>query len=130
MTHAKKNMTLVRKLWTGIAILAILTPLGLALPKLFGAGGAWGEWSIDELRQLLGFVPAGMEQSGQQWNAPLAGYAVSARTGFFHEGLGYALSALLGVAAVALVAWVVARALRRRSARQEQRAQAPEGKHS
>ncbi len=130
MTDAKKNMNLVRKLWTGIAILAILTPLGLVLPKLFGAGGAWGEWSIDELRRLLGFVPAGMEQSGQQWNAPLAGYAVSDRTGFFHEGLGYVLSALLGVAAVALVAGALVRILRRRNNRREQRAQAPEGKHS
>jgi cobalt/nickel transport protein len=119
VTDGKRTLTTVRKLWIGIALLAILSPLGLVLPKLFHAGGAWGEWSLDELRQLLGFLPAGMEQSGRRWTAPLAGYAVPEQTVFFHEGLGYVLSALLGIGAVALVAWALDRVLRRKNSRQE-----------
>jgi len=34
-------MTLIKKLWLGIAVLIIITPLGLILPDYFKAGGAW-----------------------------------------------------------------------------------------
>jgi hypothetical protein len=30
-----------KKLWIGLAIMALLTPLGIYLPKKFNAGDAW-----------------------------------------------------------------------------------------
>ena len=55
-------MKTVKKVWIGIAVLALLSPLGLILPAAFNAGGAWGEWSAEELRKLIGYVPAGFER--------------------------------------------------------------------
>jgi len=87
----------LRPLWIGLAILALLTPLGL-----LASGTAWGEWAAQELQQQLGFVPPGLAEWQGLWNAaPFPDYAVPG----LHEGLGYILSAILGIAAVAAVVW-------------------------
>ena len=44
------------KLWIGIAILIILSPVGLILPELLKAGGAWGEWGADEIEKIAGHI--------------------------------------------------------------------------
>lgn len=49
-----------KKLWIGLIILALLTPLGIILPEKFKAGGAWGEWGPEALEKLIGYVPAGL----------------------------------------------------------------------
>ena len=46
-------MTTTKKLWIGIVILTLLSPLGLIIPALFGAGGAWGEWGLEEIKKLI-----------------------------------------------------------------------------
>ena len=37
-------MKTITKLWIFIAVLVILTPIGLVLPAYFKSGPAWGEW--------------------------------------------------------------------------------------
>jgi hypothetical protein len=37
-------MKTINKLWILIAILVILTPVGIILPAYFKSGPAWGEW--------------------------------------------------------------------------------------
>ena len=36
-------MKTITKLWIFIALLALITPLGLIIPRYFKAGAAWGE---------------------------------------------------------------------------------------
>ena len=68
-------MTVTKKLWIGIAVLIILTPLGLILPDYFKAGDAWGEWGSDTIQKLVGYVPQGIEKLSNLWNAPLPDYS-------------------------------------------------------
>jgi hypothetical protein len=103
------------KLWIALVVLALLSPLGLILPALFNAGGAWGEWSAEELRKLLGFVPAGLERLSRLWSAPLPDYAVPGQhRGLLHRGMGYVLTALIGLAVTAGLAYVVAKVFGRK----------------
>lgn len=97
--------TTLRRLWSGIALLAILSPLGVVFPAAFGAGGAWGEWSAGELGRMLGYLPAGMGGIAGIWRAPLAGYSLPGGEGLGLpvQGVVYALSALLGIGAILLL---------------------------
>lgn len=87
-----------RKLWIGLAVLVLLTPLGLFLPALLGAGGAWGEWGREELENMLGYLPKGMKDIIDRWKAPLPDYSTGESEGMGRLSLEYILSALLGVA--------------------------------
>lgn len=86
------------RLWIGLAVLVLLTPLGLFLPALLGAGGAWGEWGREELEKMLGYLPEGMKHAIDRWNAPLPDYSTGKGEGMGRLSLEYILSALLGVA--------------------------------
>jgi cobalt/nickel transport protein len=109
-------MTVTKKLWIGIGILALLSPLGVIVPKLFGAGGAWGEWGVDEFKKFSGFVPEGMKRIAQIWKAPLPAYALPAqKKGLVPESLGYVLSAVIGIALIAAVMYLLAKLLGRKN---------------
>jgi cobalt/nickel transport system permease protein len=109
-----------RPLWVGLAMLMILTPLGLLT-----VGSAWGEWSPKDFhdpvkRQQIAAasghvapppdVPLGMEKLATVWTAPIPAYApaVLRSTSF-----GYMMSALLGGGVVILtlqaLLWMIAR---------------------
>lgn len=106
-----EKITTVKKLWIGVALLALLTPLGLVIPALLGAEGAWGEWSIEEVQDLVGYIPAGMKKLSRFWDSPLPDYSVPGRKpGLLHESLGYLLTAVIGVAATAGLAYLLAKA--------------------
>ncbi len=90
-----------RRLWWGVGILALLSPLGLALPLLCRAGGAWGEWHPAELAARIGFVPEGMGRLASVWRAPLADYALAGGGKSLTEAaLFYGICAVLGIAAI------------------------------
>lgn len=98
-----------RRLWCAIALLLMLTPLGL-----LAVGSAWGEWSARELsdpakraaianasRQQAPpeHVPQGLEHLSSIWTAPLSRYAPALiRSAEF----GYIVSALVGVGLIIL----------------------------
>lgn len=69
----------------GILILAV--PLGL-----LANGTAWGEWNLDDMKKLIGYVPNGMSK-GFKFNSPFKDYSFS----FLNQYFGYVLSALVGV---------------------------------
>ena len=98
----------LRALWVGLAVLIVATPLGLLAP-----GTAWGEWGSQELSRLgLGFIPQGLQQLENLWGAPFARYDVPA---LGNVSLGYIFSAILGLALIAVVAWLFTRVLAARS---------------
>lgn len=102
-----------KKLWLGIGILALISPLGILIPEWFNAdGGAWGEWGVEEIEKMAGFVPEGMKRMAEIWKAPLPDYALpAAGSGPLAESLGYVLSALIGIALVVGVMYMITRLL-------------------
>jgi cobalt/nickel transport protein len=103
-----------KKLWAGLIVLALLTPAGILLPRLFKAGGAWGEWGTDELKGLVGYVPEGLKRLGELWKAPIAGYGSGASSSTT-EIIMYIVSALIGLALAAAVVYLISRAVARRA---------------
>lgn len=92
-------MRTLTKLWTGIGILILLSPLGLLLPERFNAGGAWGEWGTDTIKKLTGYVPQGLEKLSTLWNAPIPDYAFKGweEKGLCSLSLAYIASAIIGI---------------------------------
>ena len=60
-------MSITKKLWIGIGVLVLLSPLGIIIPKWFGAGGAWGEWGLNEIEKVSGYVPEGLKRIAGLW---------------------------------------------------------------
>lgn len=106
-------MKLSTKLWIGIAVLIVLSPLGLIIPGLFKAGSAWGEWGTDEIKELVGYVPKGLEKLSSLWNPPIPDYAFKGweKKGLTHLSFAYIISAVVGVAIVVIVALLIGKIL-------------------
>ncbi len=82
-----------RSAWGLLAILILLTPLGL-----LAEGTAWGEWGADEIAEGAGYLPSGMT-TGFSFEALLPDYSF----GNAPEAVGYLLSAVLGAAVLVIV---------------------------
>lgn len=112
-------MSMTKKLWWGIGILALLSPLGIIIPKWLGAGGAWGEWGLDEVKKAAGFVPEGMKRIAEIWKAPLPDYALPvANKGLVIESFGYVLSAIIGIALIVIVMYIITKLLGRKKGKE------------
>ena len=108
-------MSTTRKLWIGIAVLALLSPLGIMVPKWFGSHGAWGEWGTDGIERVAGFVPKGMKRLADLWKAPLPDYALpTGGRGAAAESMGYVLSAIIGIAVIIGVMYGITKLLGRK----------------
>jgi cobalt/nickel transport system permease protein len=99
-----------RPLWTALAVLMILTPLGI-----LAAGSAWGEWSPEDFsnqasRHQMAITsgsqvppaqaPAGLQHLASFWTAPMPRYAPP----FLKSPtFGYMLSAVSGTGLIILV---------------------------
>jgi cobalt/nickel transport system permease protein/cobalt/nickel transport protein len=84
---------LVRNLAIGLGLLIILAPLGL-----LAVGETFGEWSMEEVQEKLGFVPPGLEQLSSLWSAPLPDYAFpGGGESMTVSAAAYIISAILGV---------------------------------
>jgi cobalt/nickel transport system permease protein len=98
-----------RPLLIGLAVLMVLSPLGL-----LAAGTAWGEWGPGQLPPggsgqgpSVGATPAGLEHLSSFWTAPIPDYAPP----FMQSvSFGYILSAVFGtgliILAFLLISWV------------------------
>jgi cobalt/nickel transport system permease protein len=110
----------MRPLWIALAVLLILTPLGI-----LAAGAAWGEWvpedfSTPQTRQRIAaasgnqappaHAPAGLQKLATVWTAPMPRYAPPMLKS---AQLGYILSAMLGIGLILLAflggAWIFTR---------------------
>jgi cobalt/nickel transport system permease protein len=108
-----------RKLWLAVALLMLLTPLGI-----LAAGKAWSEWSPAEFAAAgsqaqvaaaatmpAATIPAGMQRLANLWTAPFPAYAPTlVRSAAF----GYLLSAMFGVGFLLALSLLVQRYLERR----------------
>jgi hypothetical protein len=108
-------MSNVKKLWIGIGILVLLSPLGLILPALLKAQGGWGEWGLDQIGKIAGFVPEGMKRLAEIWKAPMPDYALPKQSkGIVLESFGYIMTGIIGVVVTAGVTYLLAKILGRR----------------
>lgn len=106
-------MRTLSRLWLGIIILILLSPLGLFLPEHFRGGDAWGEWGTDSIKELIGYIPQGLERLSNIWKAPLPDYAFK---GWEEKGLGslsfsYIISAAVGIAVIVAAVMIIGRFL-------------------
>lgn len=107
-----------RPLWIALAIIMVLTPLGL-----LATGTAWGEWSAADMvdpaiREQIAAAsqnqppptapPEGLARLSSVWTAPFPDYAPAFIT---TPAFGYILSAMFGIGSIILVfllaAWLI-----------------------
>jgi cobalt/nickel transport protein len=100
-----KGTSTIKKMWIGLVVLAIISPIGIILPDKFQAGSAWGEWGTDEIQKMVGFIPQGMQKVADIWQAPIPDYAFK---GWDQMGLGmlslaYVISAAVGIGIIVAI---------------------------
>jgi len=114
----------LRPLWTALALLLALTPLGV-----LAGGAAWGEWGVrdfsqPEARQRIAATssnmtpppraPQGLERLCSVWTAPFPQYAPA----FVRQpAFGYLLSAMFGSGIIILAFLILSAVLERGSRR-------------
>ena len=98
------------KLWIGLLIMTLLTPLGILLPEKFKAEEAWGEWGTEKLEKLLGYVPEGLKKLADFWKAPIPDYTIGGEDASMTvRVVSYVASGLLGIGICALVVFMIGR---------------------
>ena len=101
-----------KKLWIGLLIMVFLSPLGVYLPKLFNAEEAWGEWGMDAIEKMLGYVPEGMKKIADLWKAPIADYNFGGEGAALSTQIySYVISGLIGITFVAAVIYIITKLL-------------------
>lgn len=83
----------IKPLYAAIVAMILLSPIGL-----LAAGTAWGEWGLDEIKELTGFIPKGMEK-GFSFNSMMPDYTVNGLS----EVIGYIASAVVGILIILLL---------------------------
>ncbi|MDP4207252.1 MAG: cobalamin biosynthesis protein [Bacteroidota bacterium] len=95
---------ITKKLFIGLLALALLSPLGIILPEIFKADGAWGEWSTEKVAKDKGYVPAGMKRDASRWKAPVPDYTTGKENDSLLKRSGnYIFSGLMGVGIIGLI---------------------------
>jgi cobalt/nickel transport protein len=103
-----------KKLWMGLLIMALLTPLGILLPEKFKSEGAWGEWGTEKLEKLLGYVPEGLKKLTGLWKPPIPDYNFGGKgASMTFQVVSYIVSGLLVVGICAFVVYMVSRFIAR-----------------
>jgi cobalt/nickel transport system permease protein len=98
----------LRRLWITVALLMLLTPLGI-----LAGGTAWGEWSARQASTGAGnpaALSSGLQRFSDMWTAPIPNYAPQ----FVKSpSFGYLLSAMFGVGLLMAASLLLQRFLRR-----------------
>jgi len=99
-----------KKLWGGLLIMALISPLGILLPEIFNSGDAWGEWGMVTLEKLLGYVPEGLKKYVELWEAPVQDYNFGGEnTSIAVQVISYIASGIIGILLVALVIYMISK---------------------
>jgi hypothetical protein len=105
-----KNNKLQKKILVILLLLCFITPVGILLPIAFNAGDAWGEWSAQTVKDLIGYVPKGLAKYSVMWKAPLPGYNGSKDgASVVHQSGYYIVSGLVGATATYVVMLLIFR---------------------
>lgn len=89
----------------GIITMVILTPIGL-----IATGTAWGEWSGDELKESIGYIPQGFEKFSEILSAWMPDYSIPGLEGsFLNSSIGYIASAVVGISLITIVTYATSK---------------------
>ena len=100
---------LLKALLAAFVVLILLVPIGV-----IASGTAYGEWSSDELQQMIGYVPAGLGSMSDLWHAPFQDYSLQGLPDtFLGSSLGYYFSAILGVVLCLVVVLLLGKVITR-----------------
>lgn len=101
----------IKKYWYALIALIIFAPLGL-----LAQGTAFGEWSSDDLKLKLGFIPDGMAMLGDKWNALLPDYSIPGFGSTLPKSsLGYIFSAIVALAIILTMTGIISFFQKRKS---------------
>ncbi len=104
-----------KKLWLGLLVMALLTPLGILLSQRFNAESAWGEWGVDKLEKLIGFVPEGLKKLTDLWKAPIRDYNLGGvAASKILQVISYMTSGFLGIGVCVLIVFIISRFIAKR----------------
>lgn len=93
-----------RKYIIFLAILILLSPLGLLLPHIFKAGDAWGEWSVKLVKEKTGIEPSGMKKGAAIYKAPVPEYQLGKEDGSLPgRSVSYIISGLIGTGIILIL---------------------------
>lgn len=91
-----------------IGILIILCPLGLIVPHYFKAGEAWGEWSVESVKQQTGHEPEGMKKTAAVYSAPIPDYSMGKKDdSLSNQSINYIISGLIGTGIILLITFSI-----------------------
>jgi len=105
---------LQRKILIILLILCLISPIGILLPMFFNAGDAWGEWSAQTVKELVGYVPQGLAKYSDLWKAPITDYTInSTDKSVVHQSGYYIISGIFGATVTYIVMLIIARLITR-----------------
>lgn len=87
-----------------IGILIVLSPLGIIVPDLFKAGDAWGEWSVETVKEQIGIEPEGMKKDAAIYSAPVPDYNLGKEDDSLSKlSVNYIISGLIGTGIILIL---------------------------
>lgn len=96
-----------------LSVLIVLSPLGL-----LATGTAWGEWGTGEIKNMIQYVPQGLEKLSQFWKSWIPDYQIPGlQNNFFELSIGYIISAVVGVAVILALVYISGKFIVRKSDR-------------
>jgi cobalt/nickel transport system permease protein len=108
----------IRKLWYAMIAIIIFAPLGL-----LASGTAYGEWSGEDIKAKLGFIPKGMAKFADRWKALMPDYSIPGFDNtFFKSALGYISCAVVALIIILGITFVISK-LQKRNSKDENIAQ-------
>jgi cobalt/nickel transport protein len=106
---------LQKKILIVLLLLCLITPVGILLPMFFNAGDAWGEWSAQTVKDLIGYVPQGLAKYTDVWEAPLPDYTInSGDISVVHQSGYYIVSGIIGATVTYVVMLLISRLIVKR----------------
>ena len=105
----------IKRYWYALIALIIFAPIGL-----LAQGTAFGEWSGEDLKSKLGFIPDGMAKFGDKWKSILPDYSVPGFDGtFFKSALGYIFCAIVALVIILAITGIISSFLKRKNINEE-----------
>jgi predicted PurR-regulated permease PerM len=105
-----KMNKLQKKILIILLLLCLITPIGILLPVFFDAGDAWGEWSAQTVKELVGYVPKGLAKYSDIWKAPLTNYSVNGKDrSTVHRSGYYIVSGIIGATLTYVIVFLLSK---------------------
>ncbi|MCX6233383.1 MAG: cobalamin biosynthesis protein [Bacteroidetes bacterium] len=101
---------LQKKILVFLIVLVLITPAGIFLPMFFDAGDAWGEWSAQTVKGIIGYVPEGLAKYTDTWKAPVSDYTLDGNDpSLSRQSVYYIISGIAGAAIALAVTWLLSK---------------------